>query len=342
MLTKIKLPRVRFAATGLLMFGALAFWLPASQRSTVNSGVTVNVLGIQPNIPVNIQLGDTSRYLLKTIALTRSGAARVKPDLVVWAECPLTIFYENEEETRARLNQLAQETDAHFIINTAARDEANHYFNSVTTLTPRGEALKRYDKMRLLPFGEYVPWRAVLGRFVPAIVGEFTPGNAAVVNTLRLSTQRQDAMTDEGAGIERTTNFVKTGAFICYESAFPEHVRRFVRQGATLLINISEDAWFGPTAGAEQHLHHSLMRAIETDRDVVRVTNTGISALLTADGRIVDALPSFAEGSQLWQARTRSAQTFYTRHGEWFAWSCVGMSLLLLVVSAFLKTPRQN
>ena len=328
MFTKMSKPHVRWASTGLLLFGAVSFWLPALQPPAAVSGVPVNVLGVQPNIPVDIQLGDTARYLLKTIQLTRSGAAKTNPDLIVWAECPLTLFYENEDETRARLNQLAQETNAHLIVNTAARDEANHYFNSVTTLTPKGEALRRYDKMRLLPFGEYVPLRAVLGRFVPAMIGEFTPGTSAVVNNLRLETQRERVTSEDLEGIERSTSFIRTGAFICYEAAFPGHVRRYVQQGATLLVNLSEDGWFGTTAENEQHLLHTLMRAIENDRDVVRVTNTGISALLTADGRIVDAMPSSSEATQRWQARTRSTQTFYTRHGEWFAWLCVAASLL--------------
>ncbi len=326
--THMSKPHVRWAASALLLFGAIFFWLPALQPPTPASGVPVNVLGVQPNIPVNIQLGDNARYLLKTIQMTRTGAAQHRPDLIVWAECPLTLFYENEEETRARLNELAQQTNAYLIVNTAGRDDSNHYFNSVTTLTPSGEALQRYDKMRLLPFGEYVPLRALLGRFVPAMIGDFTPGTSAVVNRLRLETQRERVASEDAEGIERTTSFVRTGAFICYEAAFPEHVRRYVQQGATLLVNLSEDGWFGTTAENEQHLLHTLMRAIETDRDVVRVTNTGISALLTADGRIVDAMPSSSEATQRWQAHTRSGQTFYTRHGEWFAWLCVGASLL--------------
>ncbi|NOT59343.1 MAG: apolipoprotein N-acyltransferase [Acidobacteria bacterium] len=339
--TRLKQPRVRHAVSALLLLSAIAFWLPAFQPPRDSSGVAVNVLGVQPNIPVDIQLGDTSRYLLKTIQMTRSAVAplqgQARPDLIVWAECPLTLFYENEEDTRTRLNQLAQDTGAFLIINSAGPDDANHYFNSVTTLTPKGEALRRYDKMRLLPFGEYVPWQAVLGRFVPAMVGNFTPGTSATVNTLRLETQRQSVTTDEVQGIERTTSFVRTGAFICYEAAFPEHVRRYVQQGATLLVNLSEDGWFGTTAENEQHLLHTLMRAIETDRDVVRVTNTGISALLTADGQVVEAMPSAIEATQRWQAHTRSGQTFYVRHGEWFAWVCLAVSLLGLVMSVFRK-----
>jgi apolipoprotein N-acyltransferase len=340
--TKTSKPHARRAASALLLFGALSFWLPVTQQRPANSNsTTVNVLGVQPNIPVDIQLGDTARYLLKTIQLTRTGAAQApasnRPDLIVWAECPLTLFYEQEEDTRARLNNLAQETNAHLIVNTAGRNDAGHYFNSAATITPRGAALQRYDKMRLMPFGEYVPLRWLLGRFVPPMIGDFAPGKTAVVNTLRLETQRERVASAEAEGIERTTSFIRTGTFICYEAAFPDYVRRYVQQGATLLVNMSEDGWYGTTAQNEQHLWHTLMRAIETDRDIVRVTNTGISALLTADGRIVDALPKAQEATQRWQAHTHSGQTFYVRYGDWFAWVCVALSILFLAFGLFRK-----
>lgn len=330
-------------ASALLVFGAFAFWLPAFQGPLKQATPNINVLGVQPNIPVDLPLGETTRYLAKTIALTQQALASKPVDLTIWAECPLSIFYDNDDNTRQKINTLARETGSHFIVNTVARtgDNGNEaYFNSVSTVSPRPgtsgqQALTRYDKMRLIPFGEYVPWRPLLGRFVPAITGDFTPGQQVVVNTLKFNPQRSAVLfgenaSDDGPAIERTTNYVRTGAFICYEAAYPDIVRRFVQNGATLLINVSEDGWFGPTAGARQHLAHARMRAIENDRDLVRVTNTGISALLTADGRVVDALPQFVEGTQHWQAQARSSQTFYTRHGEWFAISAAIVTALLL------------
>jgi apolipoprotein N-acyltransferase len=346
MLLNAKDRKTMRTASALLFFGALAFWLPAFQGPIQQAPPNINVLGVQPNIPVDLPLGDTTRYLSKTVALTQQAIAKQPVDLVIWAECPLSIFYDNDADTRQKLNTLARETGSHFVINTVARtgDNGNEaYFNSVSTISPRPEAsgqqaLKRYDKMRLVPFGEYVPWRPVLGRFVPAITGDFTPGQQAVVNTLKFNTQRSAVLFGENGSsdspaIERTTSYVRTGAFICYEAAYPDLVRRFVQNGATLLINVSEDGWFGPTAGARQHLAHAQMRAIENDRDLVRVTNTGITALLTADGRVVDALPQFVEGTQRWQAQARSAQTFYTRHGEWFAASAALTTMILLAFS---------
>jgi apolipoprotein N-acyltransferase len=354
LLLKARAHRPFRAVSALVFCGALAFWLPLLDAPPRQDKPALTVLGVQPNIPVDIPADDTKRYLLKTIALTQTAIAQApdrKVDLMIWAECPLALFYENDEETRQRLDALAHETGSYFIINSVAR-AGDNYFNSVTTISPRSSessqpALRRYDKMRLVPFGEYVPWRPVLGRFVPAITGDFTPGNAAVVNLLKLNTQRAITLGESSGrvdtAIERTTGYVRTGAFICYEAAYPDLVRQFVRNGATLLINVSEDGWFGNTAGARQHLAHAMMRAIENDRDLVRVTNTGITALITADGRVADALPQFVEGTQIWQAHTNSALTFYARHGDWFAVAAALLSVVLLGVSVWpLRQQREQ
>jgi apolipoprotein N-acyltransferase len=325
------------AVAVLVLCAAVFFTLPQPQSQT---GAVVTVAGVQPNIPPD--RAETARDLEKSISLTKEAINRAPDrsvDIVIWAESPLTLFYENDPTVRERLDALARETGAFLITSTATRDDWR-YFNSVHTISPKPDAqpaqLRRYDKMRLVPFGEYVPWRPVLGHFVPAIVGDFTPGAEAVVNSLRLETERAAITMEDGnvpsAAIERTTNYVRAGSFICYEAAYPNLVRRFVQNGAALLINVSNDAWFGTTAGARQHLMHAVMRAIENDRDLLRVTNSGISALITAEGRIVDPLPMFTSGSQVWQAQARRGRTFYTQHGDWFAIGCAILSGVLLTV----------
>ncbi|MCI0388182.1 MAG: apolipoprotein N-acyltransferase, partial [Acidobacteria bacterium] len=319
---KFREKTVARAAVLLFLLAAIFFLLPPQLRRQSSDGAKVTVVGVQPNLPPDSSV--TERDLDNVIRLTKEAINRAPdkaPDIVIWAESPLALFYENDEAVRKRLDALTRETGSYLIASTATRDN-ERYFNSVHTISPRSyslsnsqfgaqpQPLRRYDKIRLVPFGEYVPWRPVLGRFVPAIIGDFTPGNEAVVNLLRLGTERAAiTMGDEGApsaAIERTTNYVRVGAFICYEAAYPDLVRRFVQNGATLLVNVSNDAWFGNTAGARQHLMHAMMRAIENDRDLLRVTNAGISALVTADGRVVDPLPTFTPAAQVWQARTRS------------------------------------
>lgn len=343
---KFREKTVARAAVLLFLLAAIFFLLPPQLRRQSSDGAKVTVVGVQPNLPPDSSV--TERDLDNVIRLTKEAINRAPdkaPDIVIWAESPLALFYENDEAVRKRLDALTRETGSYLIASTATRDN-ERYFNSVHTISPRSyslsnsqfgaqpQPLRRYDKIRLVPFGEYVPWRPVLGRFVPAIIGDFTPGNEAVVNLLRLGTERAAiTMGDEGApsaAIERTTNYVRVGAFICYEAAYPDLVRRFVQNGATLLVNVSNDAWFGNTAGARQHLMHAMMRAIENDRDLLRVTNAGISALVTADGRVVDPLPTFTPAAQVWQARTRSDQTFYTRRGDWFAIGCAILTAAVL------------
>ena len=115
-------------------------------------------------------------------------------------------------------------------------------------------------------------------------------------------------------------------------------MRQFVTYGATLLINVSDDAWFGNSAGAVQHLNHARMRAIENNRDIVRVTNSGVSALITATGEVVAPLPMFAAGSKVWSAEERKGLTFYAQYGDWFAILSVVLSGATIVFS-FVKKP---
>jgi apolipoprotein N-acyltransferase len=338
-----------------LMGAALMFTLPEKDAENLAlPEATVNVLGLQPNLIPNSS--DTEEAfasnLERSIKLTREGLGRdpgKTAEIIVWAEAPLSLFYENDADLRNRLDNLARETGSYLILNTVAK-EGERYFNSINTISPdagdptrvRAERLKRYDKIVLVPFGEYVPWRSALGRFVPAIVGDFTHGREAVVNTLKLKTSRSTLITENEAtsgAIERTTNYVRIGSFICYEAAYPGLIRQFVRNGATMLVNVSNDAWFGNTAGARQHLLHAMMRAIENDHDLVRVTNTGISALITADGRVLDQLPLFTSGTQIWQAEARHGQTFYVRHGDWFAFVCFALSLLAAALIFIRKGP---
>jgi len=346
------------AAVLLGLAATLLYFLPSTAQPVEGeTGAVVRVGGIQPNLPpdgtahperLDEDLENHLRLTRETAAA--DGEAEEGLDLMVWAESPLSLFHDSDPALRERLATLAKETGAYLIINGVGR-EGEAYFNSLHLIDPRPtqalEPPRRYDKIRLVPFGEYVPFRAVLGRFVPAITGDFQPGREAIVHLLRLETERTATITDEAGEItsphlkiERTTNFVRVGGFICYEAAYPDLVRQFVRNGATLLVNVSNDAWFGETAGPRQHLAHARMRAIETDRDLIRVTNSGISALLTADGRVVDPLPSFVTGTQIWEARARRSQTIYVRHGDWFAISCTLLTFALLGGSIWRRRSR--
>jgi apolipoprotein N-acyltransferase len=180
----------------------------------------------------------------------------------------------------------------------------------------------QYDKIRLLPFGEYVPLPRWLPgvNLVPVMVGDFTPG--AQYPLLPLGEAR-------------------AGIFICFESAFPSIARRFSQEGADVLINISNDGYLGPTPVMRQHLANVVFRAVENNRPVLRVTNTGISAYITSRGEVRDATGGFQTAVRTWTvSRTSDGKTFYTRYGDLFVGTCAALSLLLIIISPKSQAPR--
>ena len=343
---EVKRPPVKWVVAAYLLPGLMAWLVMLSNDfkpgSTLNKLVSIAV--VQPNLPVDIlthsdELTQRNESGLETnLKLTREAISQAnkKADIIVWTESPMVLNYEQDETTRNKINAIIKETKAYLIFSAIGR-EGEKVYNSVQTVTPDGKVLKRYDKMRLVPFGEYVPFRSVLGHFVPAMIGDFNIGNTAVVNSLKLSTQlaliQNEQETNGEVALERTTTFVKPGTFICYEAAYPNIVRQFVNNGASLLINVSDDAWFGNSAGAQQHLHHARMRAIENDRDIVRVTNSGISALITAQGKVVESLPTFVPASKVWAAESRKGLTMYTKYGDWFAYLSAIITAIAILFS---------
>ncbi len=344
LLPEFKAPLVRHVLAGYCLLGLLAIFASKSDSTAPLPPREILVAAVQPNLPVDILTHPdefTQRNvsgLATNLQLTRDAINQTpnkKADLIVWAESPLVLNYEQDEVARTKLNALAKEYNAHLLFSALGRD-GEQIYNSVQTITPEDKALKRYDKMRLVPFGEYVPLRAMLGYFVPAMIGDFTPGNTATVNSLKLATEVSVVQNDETkgeVGLERTTKFIKVGTFICYEAAYPNLVRQFVNNGAALLINVSDDAWFGNSAGAAQHLNHARMRAIENNRDIMRVTNSGISALLTASGEVVDPLPMFTAASKVWKAEEHKELTLYAQYGDWFTILCVVISAIAIGAS---------
>ena len=175
--------------------------------------------------------------------------------------------------------------------------------------------MAQYDKIRLLPFGEYVPlpaWVPGAG-LIRGIVGDFTPGTKF--------------------GLMPVGN-VRAGVFICIESAYPSIARRFTGEGADVLINISNDGYLGATAVMRQHLANAVFRAVENGRPVLRVTNTGITAFITSRGEVKDATQGFRPEVRTWRiARAKNAPTFYAAHGDLFAAGCSIFSLLIFLLS---------
>jgi len=249
------------------------------------------------------------------------------PDLIVWPESPAP-FYVNDPLFRATVAQTASQAHAYAIVGAVGLQdmppgsiEPQSVFNSAALVTPDGVWAARYDKIHLVPFGEYVPFKSIFrfARQLTREVGAFTPGS-------------QRKVFDLGS--------YKVGTFICYEAIIPGEVRQFAANGAQVFVNISNDEWFGHTSAPYQHLNQARMRAIENDRWLLRDTNSGITVAIDPYGRVVEQAPRDTGTALSAPFGVIRETTFYTRHGDWFAWLCVIVSLA--VVAAGIPAMRKT
>src|SRR5437868_1303349 len=194
-------------------------------------------------------------------------------------------------------------------------------YNSALVIAPSGEKIAEYDKMALVPFGEYIPARNWLpfAKDLRALVGDITPGTSFTLG--------------EAAG-------ARLGTLICFEATRPDLARRLRREGASALVQISNESWFGPTAMPRQMLAQSIFRAVENNVEVIRATNSGLSAFVHPTGQTEGETAMFETATRVWQVKSADeaqteALTFYTRHGDLFAVACAILSVLL-VGAAFI------
>ena len=236
-----------------------------------------------------------------------------RSSVIIWPEAP-TDFVDSDPVLRQTAATLARQASAAVIINdiTVASYKNGHpsLYNSASFFLPDGSYAGRYDKMHLVPFGEYTPYKPLfffVGHLLDDLI--FIPGTHRSVFT---------------AGDK------KYGVFICYESIFGNDLRNFPSAGAQVLVNISDDGWYGDTSAPWEHLDMVRMRAIENHRWVLRATNTGVTAVIDPFGRITTTIPRHIRTSVQVPFGYEDDITFYSRHGDWFAWLCA------LVTAAFL------
>jgi len=251
---------------------------------------------------------------LARISITAAKQNPAGPELIVWPEVPAP-FSLQDPAFAARAVRIARESSAYFLVGVVEdRQDAQRnwlFYNSAVLLDPLGKRIYTYDKIHLVPFGEYVPlrqWLTFAGRLT-ADISDFTPGTVYTLGEI------------PGG---------KFGTFICYEAIFPGEIRRFAASGAQLLINISNDGWFGRSAAPIQHLMMSRVRAVESRRWLLRDTNNGFTAAIDPYGRMVAELPTDVRGELDAPYDFKSNLTLYVRFGDWFAWLCVIATAVLL------------
>ncbi len=266
-------------------------------------GDRVEVAVIQGNIAQDRKwdLAQLAETVVTYQRLTQVAAAQGRPRLIVWPETAVPFSLDGDGRREAVLT-MARVVRTPLLVGAPHREAGGRrVYNSAFLVDAAGAVSARYDKRHLVPFGEYVPWRPLLSFadwFVSGGIGEFTPGV-------------RDHVVPSPVG--------RLAVTICYEAIFPAEVRRAFADGADLLVNLTNDAWFGPTSAPYQHLAMVVLRAVENGTYVVRAANTGISAVIAPDGRIVRASGLFTREILPGLITARARTTFYTRYGDVFA-----------------------
>jgi apolipoprotein N-acyltransferase len=237
------------------------------------------------------------------------------PSIVVWPEVPAPLYYEEDAKFRKYATDLTQTTHAYLLAGVVAHTQEKAPLNSIQLVSPAGHPLSRYDKVNLVPFGEFVPWPFGFVNKISTEAGDFAAGKRVVVSPV---------------------NGHRIGAFICYESVFPGFVRQFARGGAEVLFNLSNDGWFGRSAARQQHLQIVRMRAAENRRWIMRATNDGITTTIDPAGRLRGTVPPYAEATSTTGFSYIAEETVYTRFGDWFPILCAVLVLGCLIAERAL------
>jgi apolipoprotein N-acyltransferase len=271
----------------------------------------LSAVSLQPNLPMEGTWSELEKRDLIGRLVFRTLRSALDPDkpaaaLILWPETPGPFYFESDPAFRLQAQSLARTAKAPFLFGAVAFAENGSPLNSAQLINASGEALTRYDKMFLVPFGEFVPPLFGFVNRITKEAGDFAPGTKVVVSEVHGQ---------------------RLGAFICYESAFPHLVRRFAAAGATVLLNLTNDGYFGRSAARLQHLNLARMRAVENRRWLLRPTNDGYTVSIDPAGRIRDTLLPFREIAGRLRYSPIESITLYTRYGDWFAWLCLACGL---------------
>jgi apolipoprotein N-acyltransferase len=318
-----RLPRRRLGLTSLALAHLLALGFGFSRLGTeVASGGSLKVALVQPSIPQDEKWRPDllAENLFEHEQLSRSEAV-AGARLVVWPESAVPFPFDSDRVAASRLAELARAGDHYLLFGNddfAGHGEEARIWVGAKLLDPAGRLAMRYHKIRLVPFGEYVPLEPLLtlgGAFAGKLVdrvGRFTPGEELTLGEV------------DGH---------RLGTLICYEAIFPDLSRGFTEEGAELLVNVTNDAWYGTTSAPYQHFAMARMRAIETGLYLVRAANTGISGVVDPRGRALARTPLFEERVLVEDVPISTERTLYAATGDAFAWTCLAAAIVLVLAT---------
>lgn len=319
-------------ASGLLLIAGLLashgwFYL----RTPPADGERLRIALIQSNIPEMIKWRPEAKDRILEIHLKLTKLASFdSPDLAVWPEASFPGYFNRDIEAD-NVRALAKETGVPVLVGSPHYENGGTYYNSAYLVRGTDAAEERYDKVRLVPFGEYVPFKWLFGWLMPLAdafgVGDFSTGG--IYKLFRLYDD------------------VPFGALICFEDIFPELSRRFVESGARFLVVITNDSWFGRTAAPYQHLAASIFRAVENGVPVVRAANTGVSGLISPRGEVTARISAggeelFVTGQGTGFIALNSEQTNYQRGGYLFPFVLMAVMANLAVLTGILTLKHRR
>jgi apolipoprotein N-acyltransferase len=323
--------RALSAAAVLFALGFLFTWIYGAWRVKTTDQLiavspTVRIAVIQGNIDQAVKWDPAFQAAtIKTHTRLSLEAKLENPDLIVWPESATPFYLFFDKEPTQKIIESIQQADTDFLIGSPSftRNQGDiEYYNSAYLIQPRSKSISKYDKAHLVPYGEYVPlkrWLPFLGKVV-AQVGDFRPGKPG-----KTLPWRKDAF---------------VGIQICYEIIFPGLSREMVKNNAVLLINITNDAWFGTTSGPYQHFSMTIFRAVENRRTLARAASTGISGFIDPVGRILASTSLLEEAVVNRTVPLIRNITFYTRFGDLFAIACLAGTIFVILFGIAKYAPK--
>ncbi len=294
----------------------------------------IKVAVVQGNIPQSMKWDRTyGKFILDKYEFITLKAAEGKPDIIIWPETSVPGLLGRDEHIFNRVTNLARSIDTDLLIGTI-REIDSKFYNSATLVSKKGKILESYDKMHLVPFGEYVPLEKYMPWFRNTIdkpIGDFESGTE--FKLLKIKTEKASVI---GGSIIKDSRFYRFGTLICFEDIFPNLARRFVKEGALFLVNITNDAWFGNSGAPYQHVQSSVFRAVENRVPVIRSANTGVSCFIDQKGRIIDTVringeEIFVDGYTEKDIYPLRKPTIYTRFGDIFCYICLAIFVISFV-----------
>lgn len=296
---------------------------PVSETSRGNQGVTIAV--VQANTPQEMKWEEPAWPVImeQYLRLTKEAAGQ-KPDLIIWPETSYPGILWEDEDLFGRLRDFIRRLGVPLLLGSVVK-EGEDYYNSAILLSGSGEIVQQYRKVHLVPFGEYIPLR----RFLPFLsqivpIADFASGREYTVFPVD---PEKTVMKAQG----------HFSVLICFEDTVAELSRAFVRHGAQLLVNITNDAWFEDTKAPFLHLQSSVFRTIENRRSLVRAANTGVSCFVAPSGRITGGVEdenrkkTYVRGFAVETMTLNDQETFYTKFGDVFAFVCLGYILGMFI-----------